>query len=131
MFTNLTHLSSLDFSHNQLVGPIPFDVSGLQNLTTINLSYNRLHGPIPSSIFKLVNLTQFELSSNNLSGTLDPYMFAKLKSLKRLNISHNSLSLSTAVEFDTSLEEILRNQNNLRWLDLSDNKIHGHVPNWV
>ncbi|KAL5769026.1 hypothetical protein ACOSQ2_015809 [Xanthoceras sorbifolium] len=126
MFTNLTHLSSLDFSHNQLVGPIPSDVSGLQNLTTINLSYNRLHGPIPSSIFKLVNLTRFELSSNNLSGTLDPYMFAKLKSLKRLNVSHNSLSLGTAVEFDTFLEEI-----SLRWLELSDNKIHGHVPNWV
>ncbi|KAL5824008.1 hypothetical protein ACOSQ4_021908 [Xanthoceras sorbifolium] len=128
LFT-LPLLADMDLSYNQLTSlDDEFQSNSLQS---IDLSYNRLCGSIPSSIFKLVNLYKLELSSNNLSGTLDPYTFTKLKSLKLLNISHNSLSLITAVEFDTTLEEILRNQNNLRVLDLSDNKIHGQVPNWV
>ncbi|KAL5824005.1 hypothetical protein ACOSQ4_021905 [Xanthoceras sorbifolium] len=128
LFT-LPLLANMDLSYNQLTSLD--DEFQSNSLRSIDLSHNRLHGSIPSSIFKLVNLSSLDLSSNNLSGTLDPYMFASLKRLEQLNVSHNSLSLSTAVEFDTSLEEILRNQSNLMVLDLSDNKIHGQVPNWV
>ncbi|WMV06882.1 hypothetical protein MTR67_000267 [Solanum verrucosum] len=49
-------LEWLDFSSNSLTGPIPSNVSGLQNLQILYLSSNNLTGTIPSWIFSLPSL---------------------------------------------------------------------------
>jgi hypothetical protein len=41
-------LDSLDLSNNQLVGQIPLSISNLTSLSYLNLSYNNLSGRIPS-----------------------------------------------------------------------------------
>ena len=90
---SLPFVEDIDLRENQLSGHIAeFQSKSLQK---IYLSNNRLHGPIPNSIFELESLSHLELSSNNLSGTVEFYMFAKLKNLENLDLSHNSLSLST------------------------------------
>ncbi|KAG5628591.1 hypothetical protein H5410_000308 [Solanum commersonii] len=45
---SLRQLDSLDFSSNSLTGPIPSNVSGLQNLEQLFLSSNNLNGTILS-----------------------------------------------------------------------------------
>ncbi|KAG5628458.1 hypothetical protein H5410_000175 [Solanum commersonii] len=52
-----TQLEILDFSSNFLTGPIPSNISGLQNLQWLYLSSNNLNGTIPSWIFSLPSLT--------------------------------------------------------------------------
>ncbi|XP_031256035.1 receptor-like protein 7, partial [Pistacia vera] len=139
-------LLHMDLSYNQLSGHI--DEIRNNSLQFIDLSNNRLHGSLPSSIFEFVNLTHLSLSSNNFSGALDLSMFAKLKNLKMLDLSHNRRLLSTKSEVPspyfpqvqylslsscdlTEFPDSLRNLDQLVLLDLSDNKIHGQIPNWM
>ncbi|KAI9187493.1 hypothetical protein LWI28_028785 [Acer negundo] len=144
---SLPSLGTISLAGNQLSGPIPSGLFSLPSLETIILAENQLSGPIPSSIFELVNLTELDLSSNHLSGTVELYMFAKLKNLRFLVLSRNSLSISTTIKVNSSFPkleysslsscninefpQILSTAENLRLLDLSDNKIHGHIPNWL
>ncbi|KAJ0102140.1 hypothetical protein Patl1_04098 [Pistacia atlantica] len=166
IFFNLTQLSLFEVSWNRLSGPIPTHASRLKNLVTLSLGSNLLNGTIPSglytlpllnnidlscnqltgniekfqnslrSIFELENLTDLVLSSNNLSGVLELYMFAKLENLQILDLSQNSLSLSTAFKANSSFPKlefpyILRGQNQLNSLELSANKIRGEIPAWL
>ncbi|KAK6269522.1 hypothetical protein POUND7_006627 [Theobroma cacao] len=111
------NLISLDLSFNLLNGTLPswlYTASTLKyiavrnnqlngdvkefkykSLEEIFLRNNKLTGPIPSSIFQFVNLTILDLSSNNLSGIVEFDMFSKLQNLQHLDLSYNSLSLSS------------------------------------
>ncbi|XP_031286461.1 receptor-like protein 6 [Pistacia vera] len=137
-------LNNIDLSCNQLTG----NIEKFQNsLRVIQLNNNGLNGSIPNSIFELENLTDLVLSSNNLSGVLELYMFAKLENLQILDLSQNSLSLSTAFKANSSFPKlyrlglsfcnirefpyILRGQNQLNSLELSANKIRGEIPAWL
>ncbi|WRX29032.1 Leucine-rich repeat - like 10 [Theobroma cacao] len=63
------------------------------SLEEISFGNNKLKGPIPSSISHLVNLTFVDLS--NLIGIVEVDMFSKLQNLQVLDLSYNSLSLSS------------------------------------
>ncbi|KAL7175294.1 hypothetical protein ACSBR2_028991 [Camellia fascicularis] len=85
--------------------------------------------------------------TDNLSGVVDLDKLPKLKNLICLDLSYNGLSLSinnsvnsTLTNFETirlascNLSEFpnfLREQARLRFLNLSNNKIHGEVPKWL
>ncbi|KAJ4728617.1 Receptor-like protein [Melia azedarach] len=144
--TNMNKLSYLSLGSNQLTGHIPLKIGNLTQLKYLSLGANRLEGTIPSSIFELKNLERLYLFLNYLSGTVDLNMFlANLKSLYVLILSSNKLSLLTRTTVNTSQKFIaigfsscnlsefprfLHNQDQLRSLELSFNKIAGQVPGW-
>ncbi|XP_044467782.1 receptor-like protein Cf-9 homolog [Mangifera indica] len=146
--SNLANLHDLSLWNNNFIGQFPDLFLNLTQLYYLDLSNNQLTGPIPSSIFEFVSLTTLALSSNSLSGIIEFHMFSKLKDLRYLSLSHNNLSVTTT-EFNVNssfpqLESLylsacnisefpgfLRSLDHLDHLDLSENKIHGHIPNWM
>jgi Leucine-rich repeat (LRR) protein len=93
-FRNLTNLSKLNLSHNELIGRLnPTTFNGLINLQILSLDYNRMSGPLGPATFKgLTNLQQLILSNNRLRGELDVHLFTDLLMLHTLDLSVNELS---------------------------------------
>ncbi|PSR84536.1 Receptor-like protein [Actinidia chinensis var. chinensis] len=143
---NLPSLLFLDLSGNQFTGQIN-EFQHKSTLKVIDLSRNKLHGPIPHSVSKLSNLLELRLSSNNLSGVVELKMFSNLKFLHGVDLSNTNLSVNTESNINSTFPNImsflmssckidefprfLRTLVNLVELDLSNNKIHGTVPEWV
>jgi Leucine-rich repeat (LRR) protein len=117
--TNHTQLASVVLSNNWLTGPVTFGPMNLTQLSNLDLSDNKLHGQISNSIFNLKNLEFLDLSKNYLDGIVE---FVKVPILHSLDISDNQLS-----EFPN----FIRNQHELEYLNLSNNEIHGQVPEWM
>ncbi|KAK3404327.1 hypothetical protein EUGRSUZ_K00636, partial [Eucalyptus grandis] len=142
---NLTQLTDLYLQSNQLSGSIPSWLMNMTGLVVLDLVENKFHGEIPSSISQLQNLQVLALAKNNFSGTVDLDNFLKLKQLGVLHLSSNRLScrkssmnvippqLQVLGLASCNLSEFpafLQNQEDMNWLDLSDNNIRG-VPFWV
>jgi Leucine-rich repeat (LRR) protein len=119
---NDTPLTSIVLSNNRLTGPVTFGPMNLTQLFNLDLSANKLHGQISNSVFNLKNLGFLDLSKNYLDGIVEFDGFVKVPVLYSLDISGNQLS-----EFPN----FLRNQHELEYLNLSNNKIHGQVPEWM
>ncbi|PRQ56711.1 putative leucine-rich repeat-containing, plant-type, leucine-rich repeat domain, L [Rosa chinensis] len=142
---NLTQLTDLFLDENQLSGPIPPLLGNLSRVTNLDLSDNRLSGLIPESLFNL-NLSELSLFGNNLHGKLD---ICRLPStLIQLQLGGNKLEVSQSKIMNTTLfpklstlvlcacninefPDFLRHQQNLNWLALSFNKLHGQIPKWM
>ena len=116
---DLSSLTTLDLSGNQLTGPIPSGLGDLSNLTTLNLSTNQLSGPIPSELGGLSSLGTLNLSTNQLSGPI-PSELGGLSSLGTLDLSTNQLHGVIPSE--------LGGLSNLGTLGLSTNQLHGVIP---
>ncbi|KAJ0080607.1 hypothetical protein Patl1_22323 [Pistacia atlantica] len=143
LFT-LPLLQHVDLSYNQLTGTI--DEFQSKSLKFIYLDNNRLHGSVPSSIFELVNLTHLSLSLNN-SSRIELHLFSEFKKLEKLDLYNINLSLSTTFNNNSSFSKLwclrllgcnisefpdfLRSSHQLKYLDLSNNKIHGQLPKWM
>ncbi|EOY12096.1 Receptor like protein 6, putative [Theobroma cacao] len=139
-------LKDIFLYENQLSGDIrEFQYKSLKG---INFGNNKLTGPLPSSISQLVNLTILVLSSNNLSGIVELDMFSKLQNIQYLDLSYNSLSLSsngTGANYTlpnlqylqlsscnvNEFPQFLRGSEGLKYLDLSNNRIYGKIPKWM
>ncbi|XP_058183464.1 receptor-like protein 7 [Rhododendron vialii] len=142
LFT-LPSLRYLELSSNNLTGQIPEFQHHLP-MESIDLSDNKLRGPIPQSISTLVNLTWLSLASNDLSGVVDLHI---LKNVEYLYISNTNLSVVAGSNVNNTLPNLrsvymsscnievfpdfLRASENLEELDLSTNRIHGQILNWV
>ncbi|KAL3352984.1 hypothetical protein AABB24_020793 [Solanum stoloniferum] len=142
VFSNLKELLVLDLSHNSLNGTIHSWVFSLPSLlglslhhnqfsrvvdeiktnptlVTLYLSHNQLNGPFPRSLVNLTSLAFLGFSSNNITGDV------------AINITFPRLSalfLSSCELKD--FPHFLRNLKTLQVLDISNNKIHGRIPNW-
>jgi Leucine-rich repeat (LRR) protein len=92
---NLTQLTVLDISYNNLSGHIPFSIGKLKHLQTLNLGFNNFTGPVPSDFEQLTELDSLDLSGNSYL-TLD------------------SSSLNKLVQNRTKLRKLL-----LRWVNMS------------
>jgi Leucine-rich repeat (LRR) protein len=87
----LTVFTSIDFSCNNLEGPIPGEFGGLRSLHILNLSHNALAGPIPPSLGNMTSLESLDLSRNKLTGEIPVQLAAGLNFLSVLNVSFNQL----------------------------------------
>ncbi|KAI8571187.1 hypothetical protein RHMOL_Rhmol01G0099400 [Rhododendron molle] len=114
-------LYTIDLSDNQLHGSIPQSISILTNLTTLSVAFTNLRGVVDSQIFK--NLEYLSLSNTNLSV------------ISRSNVNNNTLpNLKFFVMSSCNVEvfpDFLRTAENLQNLDLSENRVHGQIPNWA
>ncbi|KAG2670665.1 hypothetical protein I3760_14G096900 [Carya illinoinensis] len=86
-----TILNCIDFSYNNLIGPIPEELGELKLLNVLNLSNNVFTGLIPSSLGKLSHLESLDLSSNELTGEIPLQLADGLIFLSVLNLSFNQL----------------------------------------
>ncbi|KAJ6996671.1 inactive receptor kinase [Populus alba x Populus x berolinensis] len=125
---DISTLSSVDLSLNQLNGPIPGSFFTSLTLTNLNLSGNQFSGPIPvqgSGAGELLVLPSYPLmesldvSQNSLSGPL-PSGIGNFANLKSLNLSGNNLTGQLPVE--------LSKLTYLQYLDLSANNFQGKIP---
>ncbi|KAK4391239.1 putative LRR receptor-like serine/threonine-protein kinase [Sesamum angolense] len=127
-----SHLSFLSVAQNQLHGRIPPSIGDLFGLTSIDFSYNDLEGPIPFSIEQFLwdipqslgncsNLLALDLSRNNLNGSIPPEIMSLSSISIALNLSNNFFTGSIPSEVGS-----LRNLVNL---DFSHNRLSGSIPN--
>ncbi|XP_059449421.1 receptor-like protein 7 [Corylus avellana] len=146
-FENETRLTVIGLNNNRLTGPITFGPMNLTNLRVLDLACNKFRGQISNSIFSFKNLEVLFLFENYFNGTLEFDEFLKLKHLYALDISGNQLSLlieetsaNATLQFEDlgfsscNLSEVpnfIRSQHELKHLNLSNNKIHGQVPEWM
>ncbi|XP_056160112.1 receptor-like protein EIX2 [Syzygium oleosum] len=84
-------VGNLDLSSNNLIGPIPEELTFLAGLQGLNLSHNLLSGGIPIGIGDMKSLESLDLSNNRLSGTIPPGISA-LTYLAHLNLSRNNFT---------------------------------------
>jgi len=138
----------LYLSNNRLQGNILESIFNLANLSDLSLSSNNLSGHVDFQHFYLPNLRSLDLSSNNLSAVVNFQNISKLQYLKFLYLSDNSqlsinfessvnYSLSRLFELGLSSLRLTEFPNlsekfpSLGYVDLSNNKISGCVPNWL
>ncbi|XP_052882009.1 receptor-like protein 19 isoform X2 [Gossypium arboreum] len=93
-------------------------------LVELDLSSNHIHGVVPNWLWKS-SLSRVNLSFNVID-------FPKQLPLSDLNFSFSMLrGLYLESCNISSFPEILKSQENLEYLELSNNKISGAIPNWV
>jgi Leucine-rich repeat (LRR) protein len=140
-------LESLDLSQNNFTRNLILYPNISSSLASIHLSNNKLQGPIPKLLSELVGTYFLDLSSNNFT-TVDLSFIKNYKELDYLSLSYNKLSV---VEEDSNhsypdpfirelrlascnlsyVPKFLMHQRRIYDLDLSNNNIGGHVPDWI
>ncbi|CAN7104156.1 unnamed protein product, partial [Brassica rapa subsp. narinosa] len=142
----LPFLTRLDLSENYLTGSIEV-LNSSSSLRHLSLSHNHFEGQILEPISNLITLKFLDISFLNISYPIDIKIFSSLKSLLKLVLSGNSIS-STSLGSDSdvplSLEKLglsgcnirefpnfLQSLHNLEYIDISNNKILGKVPEWL
>ncbi|KAM1597854.1 hypothetical protein PS2_032715 [Malus domestica] len=140
-------LQKLQLSNNEFSGQL-LEFDAISVLDTLDLSSNKLEGPIPMSILKFRGLKILLLASNNFTGSFLLNDIQQLKNLSSLDLSYNSLSINYTLTNSshsfpnittlklvagnlTRIPSFLRSQSKLNTLDLSQNQIHGEIPNWI
>ncbi|TYI76193.1 hypothetical protein E1A91_D06G059500v1, partial [Gossypium mustelinum] len=107
---NVPNLEALDFSNNNFYGHIPLEFCNLGLLRFLDLSQNNLSGSVPSCI---------NLGQNNLTRKI-PYWIANLSALRILVLRGN--------HFEGEIPSQICQLNLLSIVDLSQNKLSGHIP---
>ena len=115
---DLTNLTFLSLSYNQLGGEIPPEVSNLINLTNLRLEGNEMYGDIPAEIWTMTTLIDLSLNENQFTGEIPPEV-ADLASLVWLNLQFNELEGSIPAEIGQLA--------NLLYLNLHNNQFGGSL----
>ncbi|XP_010490125.1 PREDICTED: receptor-like protein 12 [Camelina sativa] len=149
LFT-MPFLSSIYLHGNNLRGSIEVPNSSFSSrLESLYLGKNHFEGKILEPISKLINLKELDLSYLNTSYPVDLSLLSSLKSLLLLDlsgdwISHASLSSDSYKSNPSTLEllyinqcnisefpNILKTLHNLEYIDVSNNRISGKIPEWL
>ena len=121
---NMTSLRHLDLSRNYFNHSIPNWLYSFSCLEFLNLGFNELQGTISSAIGNLTSAISIDLSENELGGKL-PRSLGNLCNLREIRLSSNKWSQEIS-EILESLSVCLSDK--LEILDLSQNQLHGHLP---
>ena len=90
--SNLTHLTFLDLSYNELNGTLPSWLFTSPSLDALILRNNMFSGNVPSNIsINLRHLTYLDLTANKLNGTLPSWLFTS-PSLQYIFLANNMFS---------------------------------------
>lgn len=139
----LVNLENLILNANYLTGQLPLELYKLSKLRELRLNSNNFsgklpnfqswkqlqqleivaggfEGPIPSSISVLSNLTELVISDLNGGGS----KFPQLRNMTNIN----SLMLRRC-NISRGIPDYIANMPQLKILDLSFNKLEGHIPN--
>ncbi|KAL4378942.1 hypothetical protein GQ457_02G028230 [Hibiscus cannabinus] len=154
---NISSLTYIDLNSNLLSARIPLDVGELPNLQylnlagnsnlsascyqllrrswkniqVLNLATNNVHGKLPSSIGNMTSLTTFDLSMNEVEGGI-PSSIGKLCSLKSFDLSGNNLTGSLPQVLEGTQDCVPKSPfPNLMYLELSNNRLVGTLPEWL
>ncbi|XP_023640161.1 receptor like protein 42 isoform X1 [Capsella rubella] len=147
---NLTNLSVLDLSFNQFSGTIPSSLFTMPSLYFLDLRDNHLTGSFEIKNISSSKLETLQLGDNHfdISGhSIDLTLFSSLQSLSHLDLSGNSLtptSVNSDIQFPKNMTSLLlsgcnisefprflKSLRKLSYLDLSNNRIKGDVPDWL
>eukprot|EP01018_Ginkgo_biloba_P025405 Gb_34605 [translate_table: standard] len=143
----------VDLSNAGLAGTLWIDglVSMLDKLDALVLKGNNFSGNLSSKQHQIVgkgcSVSTVDLSENRLSGSLPIYFLSSCQNLAVLNLSYNSLTVTSSVRFGSSIQEldlshnqiygnnvlsaVLANCQNLQKLDLSNNRLNGSLPSGI
>ncbi|KAH7518855.1 hypothetical protein FEM48_Zijuj09G0215500 [Ziziphus jujuba var. spinosa] len=102
-------LTDLDLSFNSISGPIPASLGDLSSLRIVSLGYNHISETLPESLGQLVNLEDLDIHNNQMEGIISEAHFANTTNVLPDWIFHFS--------------------SELQYLDLSQNQMHGRIPN--
>lgn len=112
-FAALTNIQELNIGNNKISGSLPDFFHGMRSLKLLNVEINELNGPLPTSIGMLSSTLQFlSLNTNEFTGTI-PSDYSKLSNLRSLNIRFNKLSGTLPDMFENwkSLESLILDAN--------------------
>jgi len=88
---NLSNVSTIDLSGNQLTGPLPFSfASTMPRLKMLNLSHNSFSGSIQRMWGNFSRLEFIDISRNDITG-LTPQTLTFLRSLKLLRVAPTTI----------------------------------------
>ncbi|KAL3747767.1 hypothetical protein ACJRO7_016557 [Eucalyptus globulus] len=151
----LRNLEDLDISINGFWGPLPSCFCNMTSLRALDVHNNNFSGVIPPSLLSnLKSLEYIELSGNAFEGLLSLASLANNSNLKvfRLLDNHNHLEVNTEdttwipsfqlMVFSLSncvlnkdangiIPNFLKEQYDLRIVQLSHNEMIGDFPNWL
>uniref|UniRef100_A0A5B6ZLE6 Putative Leucine-rich receptor-like protein kinase family protein n=1 Tax=Davidia involucrata TaxID=16924 RepID=A0A5B6ZLE6_DAVIN len=140
---NLKSLTHLSLSDNRLTGSIPMSLVNSAKLSVIRLRGNAFNGSIPEGLFEL-GLDEVDFSWNELSGSIPPGSSKIFESIRKLDLSRNSLSGDIPAEmglfakltylnlswnnFQSRMPPELGFFQNLTVLDLRNSALYGSIP---
>ncbi|KAG7166922.1 toll-like receptor Toll6-like 3 [Homarus americanus] len=116
------NVQTVDMSYNNMPVLHKNLLIGLQKVKHINVSHNFLNEIRPNVIGNLTKLEVLDLSSNDLEA-LGNSVFGRGRSLREVHLQNNSLISVPA--------HILMSNENLTYLDLSDNNLHHYYEEFV
>ncbi|KAJ9541197.1 LOW QUALITY PROTEIN: hypothetical protein OSB04_027703 [Centaurea solstitialis] len=116
---NLSFLTYMNFSYNQLHGSIPPEIGRLSRLQVLFLRKNSFTGEIPVNISSCSKLSVISLSNNMLSGKI-PKFFSSMLMLKGLGLGENKLT--------GGIPPSIGNLTSLEILSLSSCPLGGVIP---
>ncbi|XP_038991788.1 receptor-like protein 7 [Hibiscus syriacus] len=95
-------------------------------LTDLDLSRNNIHGVVPNWLWK-TTLLRVDLSFNPIIGSENPNRTSDKRTLTFPRLERLLLRSCNLTEFP----KFIKTLDQLTYLDLSNNHIHGVVPNWL
>lgn len=140
----LTRLKHLNLTNNMFTGFIPSNLSHCSDLTFLGIELNQFSGGIPNQLCSLSKLEYLGLGGNNLTGGLPSWIGNFSSRFFGVSLALNSFQGSIPPEigrlsglrifqvygnnFSGSIPSSLYNISSMTYLSVTQNRLHGEIP---